>query len=419
MGPWSRLPTRMRPASLLPMFVLLPLLLWSCAKSPGAITDHPIYADDGTEQDVQGAVSFAVVGNTREPIPALDQRAGRKGVSAGVTEAIVADMVTQVEAGGPSFLVLLGDIVRAGSPLEYEGFSRRFRKLVDGGPAPSETAQRVRVVPVAGDREAVQDKRFENWMGAFPDVGAEIGYNRVGSWYAFDVLSDGKRWRMMVLDTGKKRLGSRWNEQLNWIPRALEGEYDGLLVFMHDALLDLSGARGLRMNTDDGPRELVEKIEEHADLLDLRAIFSAGGHASQVLMPDGPFGTLHVGAGGGGAPGEKLHRWGAADQAGRAEDIALEPIFDMALLKALDQWNSRMNEQVPDVVLDEARATGSYEGFIGAYNAGAFPTNGWWQVDLNGAAVALSFRMIMPDGKLQYLYRIAWDVDDGWTPSSL
>lgn len=384
------------------------------AKAPEAITDHKLYADDGDTREYDGRVSFAVVGNTREPIPGLDQRAGRRGESAGVTEVLVADMVSQVEAGGPEFLVLTGDIVRTGASSEYNGWSRRFRKLADGGPAPSEDAKRLAVVPVAGDREAAGDKRYENFMGAFPEVGAEIGYNRVGSWYSFDVVSKGDTWRFLVLDTGKKRLGSRWSEQLNWVGRATKGDYDSLVVLMHDGLYDLSG-RDLQMNRDNGPRELIDKVEETAsDLTALRAVFFAGGHANQVLMPEGPFGALYVGAGGGGAPGEDLKRWGPGEPAGLKEDLSLETMFDLALLGALSKWNDRMEDGVRDVVLNQARAQGSYEGFTGTFNGGAFPSYGWWQVDLEGEAIALNFRMLMPDGKMAFLYRASWTDDDGW-----
>lgn len=410
----------LRPMSL--ALLLVPALPAVAAKNAEEITDHALFADDGETREFEGAVSFAVIGNTREGVPMIDNRVGRRGFTAGVTEALVADMVTQVEAGGPEFLVSLGDTVRTGSVLEYNGWSRRFRKLVEGGPAPVAGAKRLKVVPVAGDHEASGDKRFEAWMGAFPGVGADIGYNRVGSWYAFDVETKGETWRFMVLDTGKKRLGSRWTEQMNWIPRALEGRYDGLLVFMHDGLIDLSGATTRKtdhMNPDNGPFELVDKVEESApDLTTLRAIFFAGGHANQLMLPDGTFGPAYVGAGGGGAPGEDLKRWAAAEAANRKEDVQLEPRFDLALLGALSDWNGRMNDKVPDIVIDEAKAQNSFEGFIGAYNAGAFPTYGWWQVDLDGEQIALNFRMYMPDGQMKFLYRLTWTGGDGWKAMS-
>lgn len=401
---------------------LLPSLSSFAAKATEEITDHALFADDGETVEFDGPVSFAVIGNTREGVPMADNKNGRRGFTSGVTEALVADMAAQVAAGGPEFLVLTGDNVRGGSAAEYNGWSRRFRELVDGGPAPTADLKRIKVVPVAGNHEALGDKRFDAWMGAYPGVGADIGFNRVGSWYAFDVETKGETWRFMVLDSGKKRLGSRWSEQMNWIPRALEGRYDGLLVFMHDGLVDLSGrstAKTDHMNVDDGPRQLVEHIEESTpNLTTLRGIFFAGGHANQIMLPDGTFGPVYVGAGGGGAPGEDLKRWAAADAAGRKEDVALEPIFDMALLKALKDWNSRMNDKVPDLVLDEAQAKNSYEGFIGAYNAGSFPTYGWWQVDLDGKVIALNYRMYMPDGKMKFLYRITWDDRNGWKSMS-
>ena len=46
---------------------------------------------------------------------------------------------------------------------------------------------------------------------------------------------------MIVLDSNKDRLGSRWNEQLYWIPEATEGRFDHVLVFMHDPVVHLPG----------------------------------------------------------------------------------------------------------------------------------------------------------------------------------
>ena len=396
------------------LVLLTPLLaqVVACAKNAADITSNKIYADDGQVIAAEGTSTFAVVGNTRDPIPMLDGSSGKKGDVADVTGDIVSDISAQVEAGGPDFLVLMGDQVRTGSTGEYNSFNRDFRRLIDGGPAPDTTTKRVGVIPVPGNREAAMDKRFGAWEAAFPGVGAEIGYNRVGSWYYFDVESKGTTWRLMVLDTGKKRLGSRWNEQRNWIPRALEGDYDTLIIFMHDSLFDLGGAK-VGMNPGGSPGELIDIVEEKAPRLDaLRAVFFAGSHTNQVLMPDGPFGALYLGAGGGGAPAEDLMRWGPADAAGRNEDIQLEPIFDLALLSALDGYAQR--GQVPEVTLDQAKAKNSYEGFTGTFNASQFPVYGWWQVDLDGPAASVAFRLRSPDAVFRYIYRAAWTDENGW-----
>ena len=215
-------------------------------------------------------------------------------------------MATSAPVGkaGPRFLVHMGDGVRASTIAEWNGFDRRMEGLILRGAGDEEVepgADGIPGVPVAGDREAAGDKRFHGLEGAWPGVGAEIGYNRVATWSQFDLSTAGHTWRVLVLDSGKARLGSRWNEQRNWIKRVVKGEYDGLIVFMHDPVFDL-GSREDAMNVGGGPIELLELIDDETGMMKVPLVFGGGSHVSQALLPDGPFGTAHLGAGGAGPP---------------------------------------------------------------------------------------------------------------------
>lgn len=398
----------MRPAS---SFALLMLLLANaCRLDPARIAGHALVADDGGKVAADGLVMFAVVGNTRDPVPAVDNALGGVPVP-GAADAILGDIAGRVGKGGPRFLIHLGDAVRISTSAEWNRFSARTRGLLQ----PQAGGDGVPGLMVAGDRDAAGDTRYRGLGAAFPGIGADIGYNRVATWSSFDIASAGKVWRVLVLDSGKERLGSRWTEQRAYVQRAVKkGSYDGILVFMHDPVLDLAG-RESDMNRGGGPAELLDWVEESVGLLKVRAVFGAGHHAAQVILPDGPFGAAHIGAGGGGAPAELLRRWGGADQAGRNEDLQLEPIFDLALMGALDA-ESRRTELAP-VLLDQAKARGSFQGFTGAYAPAALPVTGWWQVSVYGETLDLLFRFRAPDGSFVDLYRLSLDPKDGWKAS--
>ena len=374
------------------------------AETNDRIPGHQLFADDGDQKAVEGPVTFAVIGNTRGSLRALDSR----GAVSGVTQELLADLQSTVGTPeGPSFLVMMGDHVRTGSTLEWRRFNKRFSGLLLSESLTESSG--LACVPVAGDRESFGDERLFNWSSAFPEVGQDIGFNRTASWYFFDLRSAAHTWRVVVLDSGKARLGSRWREQLSWLSAAVYGRYDSLLVFMHDPLLDLSEGD---MNADGAPQELIEAIEEEVSLLQIRAVFSAGSHASQAILPDGPFGSLYINAGGGGAPAQDLRRWGAATEASREGDIHLEPMFDLSLQNALTAWSDE--NAVPEAVLQEARGSGSFEGFVASLSAKHMPTYGWWTVTLEGEQATARFRHRMPDGTIEDRYRIDYTREDGW-----
>ena len=378
-------------------------LLFLSAAPARAEGPPPLLADDGEVLAVEGALTLAVVGNLREPVRAIDTPLGRTAPAKGATEDIVAD----IAAAQPDGLVLLGDAVRSGKKSEYKRLSRRAGALLSGA---------VKLVPVVGEHESMRDDRLQAWGEAFPGAGADIGLNRAASWYAFDVKTDGYTYRIVVLDSNRQAMGSRWGEQLTWLQdEALQGKYQGVIVFMHHALLDLAGAEP-KMNRSGVPSELLDIVEDRAGMGKLRAVFSADGHVSEVLRPDGALGTLYVGAGGGGAPGEDLSRWADASEAGRSGDVSLDTLYDVAILKALDYWSD--DHPVPPVVIDQAKGQNSFEGFRPLISARHMPTYGWFLLTLEGAELRVDFRHRLPDGTVEGRYALRFSEENGWIPAS-
>ncbi|MDP6933341.1 MAG: hypothetical protein QGG40_10515, partial [Myxococcota bacterium] len=381
------------------LLLVVPLNL-SCGIDPDKVAGHALLADDGDLLASEEPVSFAVVGNTRPARPLVEG----SSVQAGTDAQILADIAAQAQlSGGPSFLVHLGDGVRMGLTSEWRRFQTQFSTVLQE--SDTESSSHLKAIPAMGNGERFLDRWYQGPGAAYPDFGADIGFNRVGSWFRFDVDVGRFRWRFVVLDSNKRALGSRWGEQLHWIPGAVQGDYDKLVLFFHDPLFDLGGD-DLSMNRDGAPLELVEAVEDATRVLKLVAVFAAGSATSQVLVPDGPFGTLHVGAGASGVLADDLRRWGSAEEAGRRQDVQLEPLFDVALQGALDQWHSI--SPMPEPVLDEAKARGTFEGFTGVYSAKHFPVRGWWSVRLEDGRMAVSFRHLNGAGNLATIYTVSY-----------
>jgi hypothetical protein len=211
---------------------------------------------------------------------------------------------------------------------------------------------------------------------------------------------------MLVVDSAKDELGSRWTEQIAWIPKALDGDYDGLLVFMNDPRWTL--AKGVTPDAASGPSELLAAIDDVTKIGALKAVFSGGAHTNEVYLPGGKFGEMYVVAGGGGAPADTLKRWGRVGQ----EDLKLEAIYDLALMKEFDKWVEPKG--ISEALQDKAKGDGDWKGFDAEIDASAMPVQGWWNVALVGDDMELTFRMIGADGTLKNVYTVNYDAKDGW-----
>ena len=268
---------------------------------------------------------FAILGNTRPMDVKADSLAGRVGKTKGVTESLLKN----VAKASPDCVVFVGDMVKSGSKKDWKRFEKDQLSLI-----PKQS-----VLPIIGEYEAIKDPKYVNTEILFPDMGTDIGYNRVGSWSYFDVVTDGVKWRMLVLDANKEALTSRWNEQMLWLDEVTKGDFEAVFIFVHQPWYNLAGSSP-KMNPEGNPEELISYVEGAVDMLKLRGVFFGGGHANQVILPNGPYGTLHVGAGGGGAPAEDLFIWQSGMEHGMTQKIVLEEksLRDEVLSEAEGQY---------------------------------------------------------------------------------
>ena len=161
--------------------------------------------------------------------------------------------------------------------------------------------------------------------------------------------------------------------------------------------------------SSDGLSELMELIGEHAPLMSLRAVISAGPANTQVFLPEGSLGPIHVVAGGGGAPAETLER-GLKQQPSAP---ALEPNYESALDGLIEAYAA--GDAPPSMkVIDEALGTGTFDGYARVVDGGSIPTHGWWKMRLSEAGLELAWRARMPTGELSERARWQWTAESGW-----
>ncbi len=383
------------------------LLLGCIGISASRIPNQDIYADDGEQRKSNMPIHFAVVGDVR---PALAMEGTRRAVTPGTQAAVSADISDAVGRGDVAFVALLGDLVTRSTTTQWKRFNRDWSDVIAGSELSSTGRQRTRVAPVAGNHDRIFDNRLQGFGAAFQGVGADIGYGRVASWYSFDLVVQSYTWRVLVVDSDKSKLGSRWAEQTRWLEsRTKDESYDALIVMMHHPLLTL--ASGFESNEGGGPRELLTIVDEHSKLGALRMVLSGHAHTNEVFLPNGTLGELYLTAGGGGSPADSLRRWGPADAAG-FKDVQLESIYDLALIREFGRWSETAD--FPETIVDKARGDGSYEGFTAEYDANYFPIQGWWDIGLGVGEAEVSFRMLGQDGTFKDLYLIQHNERSGW-----
>ena len=174
--------------------LLLPALLLGLVAGSGeavaapkasAIPTQDIYADNGEVKTVTGAVHFAVVGDTRDAI-AADKVNGRFSID-GAEQAIVADLMARVDEYRLKFAVLLGNMVTTSSTGEWKNFNRDWQGALAGSQLSEAGGTRLKSLPVCGTSDRTGDEWLTGFGAAFPGVGADIGANRVASWYSVDI----------------------------------------------------------------------------------------------------------------------------------------------------------------------------------------------------------------------------------------
>ena len=381
---------------------IISLLIVSAMAGPKDLPAHRlVVANDGTLE--LPAASFAIVGNTRPASPLLDK--GR-AIDGDQSEAVIGDIIAQNIVAPMDFVVLTGDVVPQSTDGAWANFGGQFASLLDGSTPPPSPARRLPVLPVVGDRDCAKQSSCESLASVFPGFGVEIGYGRVATWQSFSIqIEEGRPWRVLVLDSNKKGLGSRWNEQRAWLAQAVSDPGQGLLIFIHDPLVSVTKEKRAA-NTS----ELIEVIEANAPLLSIKAIFSAGPPMTQALLPDGPFGIAHFGSGGGGSPAAAVPR----GIEGVKQPMGFAPGFDEGLERLVEAYQSKA-EPPPQRAIEEALGSGSFKGYPRVVSGVDFPTHGWWKAHLKSGKIDLHWRALQPDGTFRNQAAWQWSPENGWT----
>lgn len=377
------------------------LFVFSAWAAPKTLPAHRVFAGDGASVEVP-ALSVAVLGNTRPGSLILDKTRASGGSN---HEAVMGDITAVSVTEGLDAVFLLGDMVTSSSAGNWSQFGKRHAAVLDGTVPPPAAMRRMPTLPVVGDRDCTKEPSCSTVAAVFPGFGVEIGFGRVATWQHLDLkIGETNRWRILVLDSNKKGLGSRWQEQIAWLKNAVDKPGDGIIVLMHDSPLSRGGPI---KNT--GPTELMETIAEHAPLLSVRAVFSAGRINSQAFLPEGALGPIHIVAGGGGAPGQDLDR----GVLGKPTDPALIEAVEVGLNKVVD--SHLFNPVPPDPkAIDEAIGKGSFTGFPRRMDASVFPLHGWWKIDFQPDAIEAKWRGQKGDGTIATLATVAWSHENGW-----
>ena len=382
------------------MLFLLVLISVSFA-APKELPAQRLAIDHDGELAVPEA-RIAIVGNTRPATAMLDKG---KAIGRDAGQGVIGDMTAQNMMRPFTLVTLLGDSVPMSNAGAWQDFGHRFAGLLDGTTVPPSALRRVPTLPVVGDRDCVKNPTCEQFSKVFPGFGQEIGYGRVSTWQGFDLVVGGSdRWRVVVIDSNKKGLGSRWREQTQWLRRAVSEPGLGLIVFMHES--PIARRKG---EASVGATELMDLINSNAPLLSVRGVFTAGVPNNQLFLPEGSLGPIFVVAGGGGQPGVNLPRGVQGD----GSEPVMDAGFDKALNKVIDGY-SNSDKPPSEKSVEQALGSGSFEGFSRLVSAADFPPHGWWILEATPGKLALTWRAQQAGGSFQDQATWEWTQATGW-----
>ena len=318
----------------------------SCAHVASAA---PIAAADGERVERDGPVTFGMFGNF-----------------ASADDTAVADL----RSANLLFAVLPGDAVDRGTPGRYEALQGRL-----GG---------LSVLPLPGAGEGRGDRRLHNYYAAWEGLGV-TGLPDPVPWCAFDLVSRGVAWRVLVLDADAERLGSAaFADELSWVPKVLADGHEPVLVLLNAPIGSL--AEGAVQSV--GAVKLHDLVWRHTDPTRLVLVAAGGSPSAELSLPGGAWGEAWLGVGSAAGPAATVHR--------ATERLALEPGLDAAL----EQWFGES-------------ADGSALAAGADYSAERFALTGWWRLTVDGDGLSATLRMAA-DGAFSDVYTIAWRSDSGW-----
>lgn len=327
-------------------------LLSACApKVPPAA----MAAIDGDVVEWSGPIRFGMVGGLAYADTSLDG---------------------DLRAAGLSFVVLVGDAVPRGTPRAYSALHQRLDTL----PA----------VPLPGPGEARGDRRLTTYGRAWEGLGVRGVDDDPVPWRAFDLCTDGARWRLVVLDADRERLRDRFRDETFWLPKVLGNREAQVIVVANRPVgtvwSDWDPA------SSAGAAFLHGLVLRHTDATRLTLVAAGGTPSPELALPGGPWGEGWLAVGRATGPAGTLTR--------ATQSLALEPGFD----RALSAWFAAAG--MDRDALDAAAA----------YTADRTPVSGWWVVELTGRTLEAALRLQDAQGAWSEAFRVRWTPEEGWRP---
>lgn len=310
-------------------------------------TIAPVEGRDGERVERPHAITFGLVG----------------GLARATPEAWL-----DLQNADLAFVVSVGDAVERSSRRQYRRAQQRLGALP--------------ITPLPGVGEARGDRDLGRFFRAWGGLGVR-GASRPTSWRAFDLVPQGARWRVLVVDADAERLGDRFLDELIWLPKVTAPLTEPLIVVSNEPVTSLVQGTG----ASDGARRLHDQIRRHTD--PMRApLFVSGGGAPELVMPGGPWGEAWLTVGQISGPPATLVRV--------TDALALDAGFDEALV--------RFFSESTDVAALSAN---------GPYTASSFPLQGWWRVTIGADALTATLRMAGLQGWTD-VHTIRWSRAAGW-----
>lgn len=141
----------------------------------------------------------------------------------------------------------------------------------------------VPVIACVSGRDHRSRAAIHRWSGAYPAQGA-----RGATWGAFDVVSQGHRWRFVRVDPDRRALSDEGVAQRFWLPSVVHDDAIDHLVVLHAA-----PPPGRRGDLDD----LLDIVDEHTRIGRWALTLAGGPSTVPIDLPDGPFGPATLTAG--------------------------------------------------------------------------------------------------------------------------
>ncbi|MCO4745623.1 MAG: hypothetical protein KC912_12595 [Proteobacteria bacterium] len=192
------------------------------------------------------------------------------------------------------------------------------------------------------------------------------------TWGSVDIESLGASWRVLVLDP--TATGNAWQDQMFWVPKAAsQSSFDHLIVLCSTPTYTL--AEAFESESQSKSRELLAAVEAHSGLERIRLVISGTTRTQEAILPAGPWGELWLNAGTSGASGRATQPVVAGPRSTELRLVA------------------GLREELGD---------------------GAAPA-AWWELQLEGDLASLRMRRAVESGRIEEVWRIHYDDNDGWS----